>query len=290
MNLVGMMLVKNEAWCLGYTLRVALRWCDSVVVLDHCSDDATLSIVQNVEREVGIERIGYTRTETPDDPWPEMRLRNELLSMADRRNPTHLAFIDGDEALTPRGAELVRSQVEQLSADEVLMQPMLCPYDSLNVVKVAKPFNDMPILLGCKAGKDLFYAPTEGYQHHARAPRPRPWVNALREGGCVHLQFASARRLRAKAVWYKMRELMAWPNRRTGFELDEQYDWTLHIYNVGGKYVDTPNLYGFDGLQTTLIDLEAEPWQERQARQWIADRPDLAKRIALHGLTPLEKP
>ena len=41
MKLVGLMPVRNEAWCLGFTLRVALRWCDEVVVCDHgCTDES----------------------------------------------------------------------------------------------------------------------------------------------------------------------------------------------------------------------------------------------------------
>lgn len=36
--------VRNEAWCLGLTLRAVLMWCDEVIVLLHCCTDATEAI------------------------------------------------------------------------------------------------------------------------------------------------------------------------------------------------------------------------------------------------------
>lgn len=51
MKIYGLMLVKNEADILEYTLRDDAKWCDKVIVIDNGSDDGTWEIVQKVAEE-----------------------------------------------------------------------------------------------------------------------------------------------------------------------------------------------------------------------------------------------
>ena len=51
MNLVGMMLARNEAHEIGLTARVALRWCDTLLILDHASTDDTPRIINALGHE-----------------------------------------------------------------------------------------------------------------------------------------------------------------------------------------------------------------------------------------------
>src|SRR6266481_4165205 len=97
MKLVGLMPVRNEDWCLGLSLRVALLWCDEVVVLLHaCTDGSGAIVAQVTARER--ERV---RIIVDDDPtWKEMEHRQQMLAHARIRGATHIAMIDADEILT----------------------------------------------------------------------------------------------------------------------------------------------------------------------------------------------
>ena len=51
MKLVGMMACRNDSWVIGLSLRVALMWCDEVVVLLHACTDRSEDIVREVNKE-----------------------------------------------------------------------------------------------------------------------------------------------------------------------------------------------------------------------------------------------
>ena len=51
MNLVAVMPLRNEAWIVGLSARVALKWCDGLVCLLHASTDGTADIIADVARE-----------------------------------------------------------------------------------------------------------------------------------------------------------------------------------------------------------------------------------------------
>ena len=51
MKLVGLMPLRNEAWALGFTLRVALKWCDTVAVMLHACTDDSARIVRDLCNE-----------------------------------------------------------------------------------------------------------------------------------------------------------------------------------------------------------------------------------------------
>lgn len=98
MKLVGMMPVRNEDWCLGLSLRVALMWCDEVVVLLHACTDRSEVIARDTRAENGNERVTIVRA--LGETWTEMQHRHEMLETARARGATHLAIIDADEVLT----------------------------------------------------------------------------------------------------------------------------------------------------------------------------------------------
>ncbi len=97
MKLVGILPVRNEAWCLGLSARVALMWCDELLILLHACEDRSQDIVHEIYREFP-GRITIAARAMGD--WDEMEHRQRLLSIAREQKATHIAIIDADEILT----------------------------------------------------------------------------------------------------------------------------------------------------------------------------------------------
>src|SRR5580658_3305586 len=89
--------VRNEAWVLGLSARVALMWCDELVILLHACTDATSDIVRGLIQEFS-ERINPIWDRDPT--WDEMAHRQTMLESARWCGATHIAIIDADEVLT----------------------------------------------------------------------------------------------------------------------------------------------------------------------------------------------
>src|SRR5437868_14507474 len=98
MKLIGMMPVRNEAWCLGLSARVALMWCDKLVIRVHSSSDGSWEIVNELVFEYPGGRV--RAIQGGESEWDEMAHRQNMLNSARLRGATHLAIIDADEVLT----------------------------------------------------------------------------------------------------------------------------------------------------------------------------------------------
>src|SRR5215475_9209519 len=105
MKLTAIMPVRNEEWILGLSARVALEWCDELVVLNHCSFDRTHAILEEISRETGRVRFAAHNT----SQWREMEHRQQLLDIARHYEATHIALIDADEVLCADSLPGIRS-------------------------------------------------------------------------------------------------------------------------------------------------------------------------------------
>jgi glycosyltransferase involved in cell wall biosynthesis len=113
MKLVALMPVRNEDWVLGLSARVALMWCDHLVILDHASTDRT----QEILRDLCAEHPGrLTCLRNSEGLWDEMAHRQTMLEAARAENATHIAIVDADEILTANLVPGVRLTVETSGA------------------------------------------------------------------------------------------------------------------------------------------------------------------------------
>lgn len=284
--ILGLMLARNESWCLGLSLRAALLFCDGIVFTDHRSTDATPQIVEEVRRETG-KPIDYRRVE--DDHWDEMDVRHEMLVRGRRLGGKKFVVIDADEVLTANVIGLARSLIDPCPDRTCLALPMVSTYHSLYKRRVDGVWGERSRLSWCFSDDgSLSWAPDAGYQHHMRVPRgcnQRPSYAAgawhpeegpvdQHWGGVFHLQFASLNRLKAKAVWYKIVETIRWPGRMSPEALNRKYDWTLReVCNPDDgapEIVPVPDHWWRGYLDRGWgrhLDLAAEPWQAAEARR-----------------------
>ncbi len=285
MKVVGLMPVRNESWCLGLSARVALMWCDELVILDHGSTDGTTELLLELQSEYTIERI---RLLFEDDPqWDEMRHRQRMLCTARERGATHITIIDADEILTGNLTEAIggfcciKGALETMPRGHILQLPGYNLRGSLNryhsngiwgnrLFSVA--FADDP-RLGWSGDKFHHREPTgagimRGYQPIAQG-----------EGGIMHLWGVSERRLKAKHALYAMTERLRWPDKPIK-EINRMYGWATKG-EPGHRTFGTPDSWTYADVPDSwwapyahlmkYLDVDAEPWQTDECIRLMKD-------------------
>lgn len=258
MNLIGLMLARNEEWILNVSVRAALLWCDRLVVLDHGSTDSTPAILDAIEKEHPGRFVRLHRS--ADAKWNEMDHRQATLDVGRAAGGTHFALIDADEVLSGHLLPHARKWTENLPAGRALELPMVPCWRSFDKYRCDDVEQTRAIWsLAFADATGLAWSAPDGYHHHHRLPygcvphdHPFP-AGYLGMGGVMHLQFSVWERIIAKHAWYKMLERVCYPGHKTVAKLDAMYSQTVNE----------------DGLQ--LADCPAEWWAPYMA--WRKDLP-----------------
>lgn len=283
MKLVGLMPVRNEAWTLGFTLRVALKWCDEVAVMLHnCTDDSA-RIVREVCNEVndfdhGVRRCVWMVKDDPE--WNEMQHRQELLEGARACDgATHIAIIDADEFLTPNILPDIRGYVQSLAPGMMMELP---GYNIREDVGQPMRYHTNGVWGNRWFATAFIDGPAlnwQGDRFHHREPFGCGWNRwrPLRQGygGTVHLWGASEARLRAKHAHYKITERLRWPH-KTVAEIEYTYGPATDPNSLLARQLNKAGPWTFGPLPQTWLEpyadlmqylhIDAEPWQSEQVR------------------------
>jgi hypothetical protein len=298
MKLIGMMPVRNEAWCLGLSLRVALLWCDEVVVLLHaCADDSARIVYEIARENPGRLAIITHRHET----WTEMAHRQQMLEAARGLGATHLAIIDADEILTANLLQWTEGErrpigqaLHDLPAGSILELP---GYNIRDPHSVNQDIHTSPGLWFHSNGvwghrwfstayADDLRLGWWGDKFHSRTPNAihsgaqflRPYRPIEQgKGGVLHLWGASERRLIAKHALYKITEHLrgmhddAWIDRE--YSLSVKGDPRIATYGTPATWTYAPIAQSWWAPYADLmkyLDVDAEPWQEAEVRRLVA--------------------
>ena len=285
MNLLGLMLVRNSDWVIGLTLRAALLWCDSVVVLMHNCTDRTADIVAEVSRETG-GRVAALVDDSAE--WEEMRLRQTMLEVGrELLGGTHFALIDDDELLTGNLLSRIRGYIEaSAGCGEVLYLPWL--QLSATGVMSSGMWGEQRVSLAFKDHPALHWAARAGYDFHHRNPMGLPFIPVSpisdRSAGVLHLQFLNRRRLLAKQFLYQLVEMKRWPGRKSAAEVAAYYSQTVTAADCAEVLPSFGDLWaGYGGLWGCLSP-HAEPWQEAECKRLLAENPNLSAGLNDFGL------
>lgn len=268
MNLIGLMPLRNEAWVCGLSMRVALKWCDSLVVLDHCSTDETPEIIE----AVACENPGRVHIITERNPeWAEMSHRQRLLDEARRLGATHIGVIDGDEVLAGNLLPVIRTQIESLPPGGYVEVPMTCIWRGLEQYRTDGRIwaNRVDLMLGFKDHPSLCWQKIGGYDHHHRQPFNGRCVfrGYGMSGGVLHLQWASWRRLVAKQRLYRAMERVKYPNKPVS-EIAHLYSHAVDERGLTLAGTNPEWWAPYSGLKRH-VDLDGEPWQEAECERLI---------------------
>jgi hypothetical protein len=272
MNIAVTLPVRNEGWVLGLTARAMLMWADTLVILDHASIDNTPDII----REVAAENPGRVVAIRENDPtWFEMSHRQRLLDAARANGATHIAMVDADEVISGNILPYMRDYFAE--TDRRLLQfPWLCCWRGISHYRDgdSSAWSRSLVSAGFQDSSDLHWKAREGYDFHHRHPMGRdqaPYVPVRRpEGGLLHLQHASWRRLLAKQALYQMIEVLRWPGRNRPEEIAAMYGGTVDETGINRSVIPASWWLPYAPLMG-LLDVDAEPWQEAQCRALIAE-------------------
>jgi hypothetical protein len=297
-KLIAIMPVRNEDWCLGLTARAALMWCDEIVIGLHACTDSSAAIV----RFISYANPGrVTLLRQAESEWAEMAQRQRLLEVARERGATHIAMIDADEILTGNllglsGArENIKSLIQTTKPSTVFQLPWLAlPRTTDRYLtsgiwgpgqQVSMVFKDEPAahwhIGGKRDGRDHEHRNPMGLPHRFSAPLKPD------QGGIMHLQFLSERRLRAKQALYKAIQITHWPAPcqleghvcTTNIQLVDR----LNVMYGRAVYESDPAKYSsapvpldwwlpYAHLMSYLDLSETEaPWQEVELKRLIAE-------------------
>ena len=291
MKLIGLMPVRNEAYCLGLTLRAALMWCDEMVVYCHaCTDDS-----YKIARDVMVEcvKVGPSRvwiTESQDSNWNEMEHRQHMLCHARAMGATHIAIVDADEIPTGNlsaGLCPIREIVRGMPKGSCLQLPMYQLRGSLDRYHSNGIWGNRWLSVAFQDDPRLSWS---GDTFHSREPggmalKPyRPIQHG--QGGSFHLWGVSERRLRAKHALYKVTERLRWPAKPI-LDIERMYnlwrsaeDGYAHNHGRYGDpwtYADVPAEWWapYADLAKYLYigqyGLDLVTWQEAEVRRLVAE-------------------
>lgn len=276
MKLIALMPVRNEEWCLGLSLRVALMWCDAVVVGLHACTDRSADIVLEVKRE----NPGRVHWITLDDPkWDEMAHRQMLLEIARGQQATHISIVDADEVLT--GNLLETGALHACAEDgEIIRMPGYNLRGSLSRYHANGIWGRRFFSLAFLNVPALSWTGDTFHHREPRGVRLEPYGEVKHgRGGIMHLWGVSERRLRAKHALYKITERLRWPDKPVA-DIDRMYSWAIHGDPRNAAY-GTPETWTYADVPASWwspyahlmhhLHVDAEPWQEAECRRLIAE-------------------
>lgn len=302
MRIVGLMPVRNEAWVLGLSARVALKWCDDLIILDHASTDATPDIIEDVMNE-NTGRVW--KHKIPDPQWDEMAHRQSMLEYARKIGATHIAIIDADEVLTGNLLRVhrlsdgttgphIRNFVQLMRPEHCMHLPGYNLRENLGALHRANSAIDAGLrtyhangVWGKRWFSTVFQDDPrlswEGNKFHSREPGGmplhvhRPIAQGI--GGVMHLWGASERRLISKHALYKIIERLRFPEKPSG-EIDQMYSWAIKGDPDNSSF-GTPATWSYENVPSEwwdiyrplrqYLDVHAEPWQEAECVRLIKE-------------------
>lgn len=273
MKLTALCPVRNEDWCIGLSLRVAMRYCDAAVVLLHACTDRSAEIVA----EVAAEHPGrVTVIEDSDGKWDEMTHRSRMLEVARQGGASHICIVDSDEVLSGNLLGIIRGLVERMPPRTVMQLPGYNLRNGIDRFHANGIWGNRWFSFAFADDPALGWS---GDQFHHREPMGAPCrlsrVGTQGNGGIMHLWGASERRLVARHRMYKMSERLRWPNKPVS-EIDRMYNLAIHGQDrdrpKDWRYMLVPDEWWEPYTDLAqYLDLEAEPWQEAECERLLAE-------------------
>ena len=285
MKVVALMPVRNEAWVLGFSARVALMWCDEIVFASHWPEDRSHDIMNELFHEY-TGRV--TIREDREQQWKEMEQRQMLLNCARERGATHIAIVDADEVLC--GGTNPYERNGQLAVhSEILQLPGYNLRGSLNRYHSNGIWANRWFSVAFSDDKRLHWGGDKFHQREPRGMKLEPHRPiAQGEGGVLHLWGVSERRLIAKHALYKVTERLRFPEKAVS-EIDRMYNLAIKGEPKQPTW-GTPATWTYAKVPDAwlapyaplmqYLDIDATPWQEEETRRLVREH----GREAFNGL------
>jgi len=268
--------VRNEGWILGMSARVALLWCDELVVGLHACTDTSQDIIRSVmaDHPGRVHLIHH-----PDPMWDEMRHRQESLEIARQNGATHIAIVDADEVMTANltnsnTIERLRFAIEYSATGSAFQLPLYQMRNGTDEYHENGIWGHRWVTV---AFPDNFSMGWSGDKFHCREPRHgmpeyRPFQHGA--GGVLHYWGACERRLVAKHALYKVTERLRWPNKSVA-EIDQMYSLAIFGNHASPaatwQFSPVPDEWKRGVIDQSYYHPDGEPWQEAEVRRLMRE-------------------
>jgi len=135
MNIVAMMLVRDDSNFVSANIPFILDWADKIIIgIDRRSEPSHVAAIQHEARHYIVSgRIRIIFVSGGDGlRWEEMQARDELLREAEKHAPTHGAIVDADEFYPEPMRRRMRYWFAKMKPGEFEQVPMAYVIDSLS--------------------------------------------------------------------------------------------------------------------------------------------------------------
>ncbi len=223
-KIVGLMQVRNEEMFIEQCLRALSLYVDAIVVLEDASEDHTLEILQQLRKELPIERI-IIHDQSSWQVRDERYNRQALLDAGRAIEGTHFIMIDADEMFTAECAtnNWLRNKILALEPGQIMTFPMMHVWNSVDLYRDDKKCH--PLMprwsvnsVLCDDGVCNYNenrSGVTGIVHVSRCPQNRVCsaensTIAIQDinRGMIHFKCANTDNIVVKRVWYMCLEFI----------------------------------------------------------------------------------
>ena len=117
-KIIGLVAVRNESQILPNCLKALSLYTDGIIILDDCSTDNTLEVINSLAEDCNIKKIITKSKWYRDEPGD----KNKLLKAGRELGGTHFIMIDADEVFTANLLKnnILRKKILSLNPSEKL--------------------------------------------------------------------------------------------------------------------------------------------------------------------------
>lgn len=271
--IVALYPTRGDAWVIGFTLRVLLKWVDKVLIFHHCPNDCsaddTFAIVRALP-PADLDRICMVAESKPE--WHEMQHRQKMLEIGRVMGGTHFAMVDSDEFLTANlVGSPIRDMIERLQPRDMLHVPLYNVRNGVGQYHANGLWGNRIVTVAFADHPSLGWG---GDKFHSREPEngvPTPPRIQQGDGGVIHLWGASERRLHAKHVAYRLNERIRYPWRDVA-AIEADYRQAENdrepMKPAYWRFSKVPADWyaGYERDMEKYLHVDAVPWQEEWNR------------------------
>jgi len=266
-KLVGLVPVRNERVMIAQCLKALSKYTDAIVILDDCSTDETVDIIESLAQDCNVARIIKKDTWHRNEPGD----KNKLLDAGRKIGGTHFIVIDADEILTANLLEnnLLRNIVSKLQPGDTMSLCWIQLWRSIDHYRFDDSvwtWNYKPIIFADNGTASY----NSGFIHTLPIPNGLKGRKFQLKGykyGLLHFQFVNWRNLLIKQAWYRCLERIRYIH-KTDREINNTYAASKDEQNLCLQPSNLEWFTGYEFFDPSIFN-ESELWREEQIIGWF---------------------
>lgn len=210
-KIIGLMQVRNEESIIEQSLKALAMYTDAIVILDDCSSDKTLEIVESLKEKLNIEKI----IKNSESAWmykTELHNKQLLLDSGRSLSGTHFIYLDADEFFSANCLEnnWLKNQILSLEKGQVATMRVVDTWKGIDYYRDDTHISPNKVGFGvimyddgvCNWFENFKTSPS-GFIHSGRFPVCNEVIN-IKDGEhfLIHFKYVDFNFLKIKIAWY----------------------------------------------------------------------------------------